>query len=228
MNIFVYSDESGVFDKYHEEYFIFGGLIFLDKSSNENANRKYIGVENSIRKHNTYTSTELKATILSNKDKGKIFRSLNGYIKFGVAIELKRINNDIFEHKKNKQRYLDYAFKIGLKRAFEQLIENDKIIPADVNNIYIFCDEHTTATNGIYELREGLEQEFKCGTFNYTFNKFFPPLFPNIYSVNLSFCDSNKKALIRAADIVANKIYFHSKRNILEHLNKKVIITKLP
>lgn len=228
MNIFVYSDESGVFDSYNEKYFVFGGLIFLDKESKENANRKYINVENIIRKHNTYVSSELKATVLTNKDKGKIFRSLNRYIKFGVVIDLKRINKDIFEHKKNKQRYLDYAFKIGLKRAFQQLIADGIIIPANVKNLNIFCDEHTTATNGIYELREGLEQEFKCGTFNYSFNKFFPPLFPNIDSVDLNFCDSNKKTLIRSADIVANKVYFHSKQNILEHLNKKVIITRLP
>ncbi|WP_239763065.1 DUF3800 domain-containing protein [Mammaliicoccus sp. I-M35] len=228
MNIFVYSDESGVFDSYNEKYFVFGGLIFLDKESKENANRKYINVENIIRKHNTYVSSELKATALTNKDKGKIFRSLNRYIKFGVVIDLKRINKDIFEHKKNKQRYLDYAFKIGLKRAFQQLIADGIIIPAKVKNLNIFCDEHTTATNGIYELREGLEQEFKCGTFNYSFNKFFPPLFKNIDSVDLNFCDSNKKTLIRSADIVANKVYFHSKQNTLEHLNKKVIITKLP
>lgn len=228
MNIFVYSDESGVFDLYNEKYFVFGGLIFLDKESKENANRKYINVENIIRKHNTYVSSELKATALTNKDKGKIFRSLNRYIKFGVVIDLKRINKDIFEHKKNKQRYLDYAFKIGLKRAFQQLIADGIIIPTNVKNLNIFCDEHTTATNGIYELREGLEQEFKCGTFNYSFNKFFPPLFPNIDSVDLNFCDSNKKTLIRSADIVANKVYFHSKQNTLEHLNKKVIITRLP
>lgn len=228
MNIFVYSDESGVFDSYNEKYFVFGGLIFLDKESKENANRKYISVENIIRKHNTYVSSELKATALTNKDKGKIFRSLNRYIKFGVVIDLKRINKDIFEHKKNKQRYLDYAFKIGLKRAFQQLIAEGIIIPAKVKNLNIFCDEHTTATNGIYELREGLEQEFKCGTFNYSFNKFFPPLFKNIDSVDLNFCDSNKKTLIRSADIVANKVYFHSRQNTLEHLNKKVIITRLP
>ena len=29
MNIYIYSDESGVFDKEHNDYFVFGGLIFL-------------------------------------------------------------------------------------------------------------------------------------------------------------------------------------------------------
>ncbi len=29
MNIYVYSDESGVFDKEHNDCFVFGGLILL-------------------------------------------------------------------------------------------------------------------------------------------------------------------------------------------------------
>ena len=31
MNIYIYSDESGVFDKEHNDYFVFGGLILLGK-----------------------------------------------------------------------------------------------------------------------------------------------------------------------------------------------------
>ncbi|MCH4502075.1 DUF3800 domain-containing protein [Staphylococcus haemolyticus] len=228
MNITVYSDESGVFDKNNEKYFVFGGLIFLNKNIKEIENRKYIHAERTIRKNSTYKDLELKATTLTNKDKGKLFRSLNNCIKFGVIIDIEKINNDIFYHKKNKQRYLDYAFKIGLKRALEHLINDGKINPKEVENLNLFCDEHTTATNGLYELREGLEQEFKCGTFNSNFNKFFPPLFKNINSVDLNFCDSNKKPLIRAADIVANKIYFHSNTNSVNKLRPKVIITKLP
>lgn len=228
MNIFVYSDESGVFDKINEKNFIFGGLLFLDKESKELHNRKYLNVERIMRNTNGYETQELKATVLSNKDKGKIFRSLNHCLKFGVVINLSEVNEDIFSHKKNKQRYLDYAFKIGLKRVFEQLISRGEIKNSDVKNLYIFCDEHTTATNGIYELREGLEQEFKCGTFNHNFNKFFPPLFPNIDGVDLNFCDSNKKALIRAADIVANRVYFHAKKENINIIEEKVFITRLP
>lgn len=33
MNIYVYSDESGVFDKEHNEYFVFGGLILLEQET---------------------------------------------------------------------------------------------------------------------------------------------------------------------------------------------------
>ena len=35
MNIYVYSDESGVFDKVHNDTFIFGGLIILGNDSKD-------------------------------------------------------------------------------------------------------------------------------------------------------------------------------------------------
>lgn len=48
MNLFVYGDESGVFDKAHNDLFVFGGLIFLDKESKDTAYRKYISAERKI------------------------------------------------------------------------------------------------------------------------------------------------------------------------------------
>ena len=45
MNIFVYVDESGVLDKYHNDYFTFGGLILLDKLERDTAQRRYSSIE---------------------------------------------------------------------------------------------------------------------------------------------------------------------------------------
>lgn len=45
MNIYVYSDESGVFDKEHNDYFVFGGRILLGTEDKENWSRKYFSVE---------------------------------------------------------------------------------------------------------------------------------------------------------------------------------------
>ena len=39
MNIYVYSDESGVFDKEHNDYFVFGGLILLGTEDKEKWSR---------------------------------------------------------------------------------------------------------------------------------------------------------------------------------------------
>lgn len=214
MNIFVYSDESGVFDAVHNELFVFGGVIFLDRESRDIANRKFIHAEKALRHDGQYRGCkELKACSISPKEKGKLFRALNKIIKFGVVINQKRILEEIFSDKKSKQRYLDYAYKIALKKCLENLIANQTILPGEVDNLYVFVDEHTTATNGKYELQEALEQEFKRGTFNYTYLKFFPPIFPMMNSVDVKFCDSSKNPLIRAADIVANRIYFEAKND---------------
>lgn len=35
MNIYVYSDESGVFDKEHNDYFVFAGLICIGTNEKE-------------------------------------------------------------------------------------------------------------------------------------------------------------------------------------------------
>lgn len=49
MDLFIYSDESGVFDKVHNEIFVYGGLIFLSKEEKDDYNRKYLTAEKAIR-----------------------------------------------------------------------------------------------------------------------------------------------------------------------------------
>ncbi|MGM9582442.1 MAG: DUF3800 domain-containing protein, partial [Phascolarctobacterium sp.] len=100
---------------------------------------------------------------------------------------------------------------------------------SEISDIFVFVDEHTTATNGRYELREALEQEFKVGTFNYNYDIFFPPIFPQLNGVNLSLCDSSKKVLIRAADITANSIYYNvNKGNFNIYEKDKLFLINLP
>jgi len=218
MNIYVYSDESGVFDKEHNDYFVFAGLICIGTNEKEIWSRKYSAVEKTLRKSKgVKLDYELKATKITNSEKGKLFRSLNNCYKFGVVIREKKVLDRIYYSKKDKQRYLDYAYKIAVKRAFENLINIKSLDPNQVERIYFYADEHSTATNGRYELREALEQEFKHGTFNSMYSKFFPPIFPNMKSVDLEYCNSETKLLIRSADIVANKIYYMARNNL--HFN---------
>ena len=229
MDIFVYSDESGVFDKVHNEYFVYGGLIFLGKDEKDVAARKYSHVEKSMRESGAYKSgTEIKAAAVSNREKGKLYRSLNDCIKFAAVVEQARLRDEVFSGKKFKQRYLDYVYKIALKRALQQLISNGKINLDTVDNIRVFCDEHTTATNGRYELCEALEQEFKTGTFNYTYSWFFAPLFPKMGNVIMNFCDSKTNLLIRAADITANHIYHKAMRGEKIEQTDNLIVTYFP
>lgn len=208
MDIFIYSDESGVFDVVHNRYFVFGGLMFLGREARDICARKYSKAENDVRAANNLPrSVEVKASNVSNSSKGKLFRSLNNQIRFGVVIDAKKILKSIWADKKDKQRYLDYVYKIAVKRCFEWLIKQGRINANEVEHLHFFVDEHTTATNRRYELREALEQELKNGTYNYTWEHFFPPTFPSVRSVELAFCNSSTKTLVRAADVVANRIY---------------------
>ena len=184
MNIFVYSDESGVFDNKHNDFFVFGGLIILGTEEKKIWSRKYSRAEKTIREKRLsrlhFKDCELKASRISNSEKGKLFRSLNNCLKFSAIVNQNEVLSEIFASKKDKQRYLDFVYKIAVKKAFEQLIDSNKINKLEIDNIFFYVDEHTTATNGRYELREGLEKELKNGTYNYFYNKFYPPLFQNL------------------------------------------------
>lgn len=228
MNIYVYSDESGVFDKEHNDYFVFGGLILLGTEDKENWSRKYSSVEKMLRANKGVKKDyELKATHVTNKEKGKLYRSLNGCYKFGVVIREKEVLERIYRSKKDKQRYLDYAYKIAVKRAFEVLIKEGIINPDDIERLYFYVDEHTTATNGRYELQEALEQEFKLGTYNGKYDTYYEPIFRKMKDVQLEYCNSQSKLLVRAADIVANKIYYlarnEMRKEMMELQNMNVI-----
>ena len=206
MDIFVYSDESGVFDYLHNRYYVYGGLILLGKDEKDALERKYIVAESSISGY--YESgIELKASAIKPKHRATLFRSANQYYKFGVIIDQNKVIKRIFDNKKSKQRYLDFAYKMGVKNAFVKLLELGAINKGDVENIHFFVDEHTTATDGRYELREGLLQEFKEGTFNVNYQLFFEPIFPDLKGLDLVYCNSAKKALVRTSDVIANRIY---------------------
>jgi hypothetical protein len=206
MNLYVYSDESGVFDYINNKYFIFAGIILFSKEEKENLERKYRTIEKDIYKNNNYVG-ELKAKVLKYKEKRRLYNIFKNANKFCCIIKQEKILKNIYSDKKSKQRYLDYAFKISIKEAFKSMIKQNLIDENEIDNIIVYCDEHTTATNGKYELREALLNEFKRGTFNREWNIFYEPLFKNMKDVKLKYCNSEHTTLVRGADIIANKVY---------------------
>lgn len=230
MEIFIYSDESGVFDREHEEYFVFAGIVLLGGEAISDLQHKYIHVEQLIKNIDGLNpEQEAKASCLSNKSKQKLYRSLNSVEKFASVVKLKHVLSHIFENKKSKQRYMDYAYKLGIKWKFQNLISQGKLNPLDVEALHFFVDEHNTATNGKYELRESLEQEFRFGTFNVTYESFYPPLFTNLKSVKVSYCNSQRVTLIRAADIAANRLYHLAKTDhLFDETRKNLSVKRLP
>lgn len=229
LSLFVYADESGVFDRIHNDVFVFGGVILETKDQRDNARRRFIAAERSIRARDKATvHGELKASVLPPKDKASLFRSINRLERFAVVIDQRRVIKSIFDDKKSKQRYLDYAFKIGLKKALQGMIADESLSPDYAESIYVYMDEHTTATNGRYEMQEALDAEFRVGTHNFQYQKFHPPILPNLKSVEFCMKDSQSDPLIRAADIVANKVYFHAISRKIPDVAQRVRIHRLP
>lgn len=227
MELYIYSDESGVFDNVHNDYYVYGGLILVNKDIRDTASRKYSGAEKNIAK--AYKKgIELKASYISNKHKSRLYKSLRPFVKFGAVVSEKRLLDHIFADKRSKQRYLDFVYKIALKNAFVEMERNNIICSDSVTRLHIYVDEHTTATNGRYELKEALLQEFKIGTFNWNWNKFYPPIFPNLEDADLNFCNSSKVPLIRASDIIANRLYYLANSNQSVNDNENIFIKTFP
>ena len=229
MELYVYSDESGVFDQAHQDFFVFGGVIFLSPKEKELAARRYASIERMIREQRPgyADGREIKANNLGAKWRGTVMRSMNPWIKFGVVMELKKINPWVFSSSRSKQRYMDYAYKVGLKHALSQIMKDRGVNPGQVRFVFVNCDEHSTATNGVYEMEEGLLSEFKYGTFNYSYDRFFEPLFPKVITVKVCFCSSSSTTLIRPADILANHIY-HAAREGYQAQKRNLYLKYLP
>ena len=137
MNIYVYSDESGVLDKQHNSYYVFGGVLFLSGEDRDTCSRRFVAAEKNIRSsENISTNTEVKACNIQPKSKNKLYRILKSEERFGVVISQKRLTNDeLFSNKKSKQRYLDWAYKMAIKTKFQELIAQGVIDPQKVESI---------------------------------------------------------------------------------------------
>ena len=101
---YIYSDESGVFDKHHHDIFVYGGIVCVGQD-----------------KASSLTREELKAYYLNNDDKRKLYRIIKDCYKFAVIIDLKKLMNVDFASPQAKQRFLDYAFKRGVKASLNAM-----------------------------------------------------------------------------------------------------------
>lgn len=220
VNLYIYSDESGVFDQEHYEWYAFGGVVFLDGESLNKCHNEFLALEQMIRRSRGFSeSLELKSSMMRNSDRRRLYNAAKNSVKFGVLIDNRRVLGKVFEEKKIKQRFLDYAYMEAIKNCFEGLVSDGLIEPNEVQNIRFYIDEHTTATNGKYELLSALEQEFKYGAFNNDWTAWTRPIFPAVQTVRLKYCNSALEPLVRMADIVANKVLNTGKtgRDIVEN-----------
>ena len=227
MDLFVYSDESGVFDYVHNDYYVYGGLILLGKEEKDCCERKYRKAEQSIA-HHYPKGAELKASLIDNGHKAKLFRAVNQYYKFAIVINQSQVIKETFNNKKSKQRYLDFAYISGIKEVLNSMIKDNIFAIESIANMHFYVDEHSTATDGCYELREGLLQVFREGLFNFKSQTYCKPLFPDMNSLDLQFCNSAKKTLIRTSDIIANRVFHEVSSGGSAEIRDNIYVKYLP
>ncbi len=208
-NIFIYIDDSGVFDLKNNRYFVYAGYVFFSTEEKRYAQRKYSSIEKQVKEQLQLTpQSELKSCDLKPKIKARLYRVMNEFNRFTDIIACEKVKSNIWSHKKHKQRFLDYTLKRTIKSI---IIKGSKLDLFDIDNpvaVRIFFDEHTTATSGLYEFKEGIQEELINGTFNFNYNIFYPPILCKESIVDFKLCNSAKDTLIRASDVVANRSFY--------------------
>ncbi len=227
-SIYIYSDESGVFDKHHHDIFVYGGIVCVGQDKASSLTREYLQAEKNLRKSKKYKNLpELKAYYLNNDDKRKLYRIIKDCYKFAVIIDLKKLMNVDFASPQAKQRFLDYAFKRGVKASLNAMNSSGAIDLDEELEIKCYVDEHSRATNGKYRLRDSLYNEFKYGMYISSYD--FKPIARNLADITINYCNSETTTLVRGADILANRILFETRNNTLFNINDSMMtIIRLP
>ena len=209
MDIYVFSDESGVFDCKHHEWFVYAGIIVVGKYEMDSLARRYIAIEKNLRKNPKYrTVPELKGAFLDDKSRRKLLTVFSDTMKFAVAIRQRKLDYArVFSNTKSKQDYLDFSYRIVLRRAFEDMIARGSLFPEDEFNLLINEDNRLVTADSLHHKEEMILKEFREGAYKSRFGMCCPPLFPNIQKVKIALRNSEGSTLIRGADIIANTVY---------------------
>ncbi len=206
-NIYIFIDDSGVFSKNASgDYFIYAGYVFFSKKKKELYKRKYRKLVLQIQEElDTYR--ELKSFGLEKKHKRALFNVMRDVDSLSANVNLPSINAGIMNEKKSIHRYKDYALKRAIKNMMVKSIRNGTIDPNEEINMHICIDEQSTASNGYYDLKESIKEEFCYGVMNFDYGTFHQPILQGGLSLTIEYCDSSNNFLIQSSDILANRIF---------------------
>lgn len=211
MKIYVYADESGTFDQANNNLFVYGGIIVPGKEVKDDIERRYIAVERDVRRSSKVLGAddEAKANALTMRERKRLYQTIEASpcCQFGVIVDQSRLRPNVFATKGSKQRYLDWALKMGLKAGILSMVGNGTAPKEKISKIAVFVDEHSSSTSGKYNLHDSINEEFRHGMYG-SQGMFHDPVFsPEFPEIPVNYLDSSKVTLIRAADITANWIY---------------------
>ncbi|WP_143013215.1 DUF3800 domain-containing protein [Parafannyhessea umbonata] len=237
MKLYVHADESGTFDKVHNDLFVYGGLVVPDTSVKAELERRYIAVENDIKTHSERLGCddEAKACHLSMRERKRLYQVIetSPCQQFGTIVRQDRLQDSTFSSKRTKQRCLDWALKMGIKKCVCAMLSAGSIDKRDVKKMDVYVDEHSSSTDGKYNLSESINEEFRVGMYDNS-GWYHAPVFSlNLPVINVRYLDSKKVSLIRAADITANWIFCaerdrSSYPDAYERLKENVVLYQHP
>lgn len=198
MDIYIYIDESGVLHKNAtDDKFVYAGLIFFNKNEKDKAATRFKRIEREI---STRYDGELKANRIDKKHKRALFNCIKKEKRFIIDISIDQMYESSLGDKRSIQRFKDYS----LARTIKESLKFYKVPKDREVNLYLLVDEQNICTNGIYNLKESIVEELFSGKYN-SYYGFIQPYFNIRGSVSVQYCDSSKVALIRGADILANR-----------------------
>jgi hypothetical protein len=238
MKVYVYADESGAFDKIHNDWFVYGGVVLLGSSAKRDAERRYIAIERKIKRLSVSldAADEAKASRMTLKERKRAFSSISrlGVYQFAAIVDQKRCHDNVFDSKRRKQRFLDYALKRGIKYGLENALRAEGYRTSDVDAVSVVVDEHSTSTDGKYNLAQSINEELRFGVFSPGWNTFHEPLFSaDLPAIPVSYVDSAKVTMVRAADITANWAYMAVRDQLsypaaYRYLSDRAFVLRLP
>ena len=214
LELYLFSDESGVFDCHHSTFFITAGLIFPDKATKDSASRRYVEAEKQFRKKSKYKNIpELKAFFLSNQDKRSLFDLTKCYLRFAIIIKMNALDQQrIFKNSRTKQNYLDYTYRHTVNNIISELLSKNMLHDDEDLTVYCTQDQHSTAGTSITILEDAIYHDLHYGERTPgSKNPVNPPLLHSKLNVILKHADSQHNPLIRASDIIANRILYEIK-----------------
>lgn len=93
----------------------------------------------------------------------------NPYARFGAVVNPKRLRPS-FTNMKDKQIYMDFAYKLAVKHALKKMMGYKEIDQNDASGIFFHVDEHAT-----------MFKEFFTGMYTNSFTFGFLQCFRGLY-----------------------------------------------
>ena len=209
--VYIYMDDSGKLSNF-EKCCCYGGIVFLNKKDKDKFITQYRQIIKKIRcsecnkdiNNCDNDCPEIKnSKIKSASNKRWIMNYIKKYPMFCCIIDNSRVKNYILESKSSKGRYLDYAQKLLIKKIFLDLIGEGKINSNKPIKLTMYIDEQTTKSNGYYNLKESIKEEFLHGIINYNYGVIHEAILYSSFEIDIHYVDSKKNYIVQAADFVA-------------------------